>query len=189
MGLKFMALKLNLWNWVALFGIVLIICYIVINYTQEGKDFYEATIKNLQFMVICILVAACIYFYLMYSKKAVWAKAWEVLQASCENYKGGLAVYGMRYKQIMAKKPFLHRIEPHIAYIYIGEFFENGKKASIMLNAMHPPLGDVMHTWNYAISKKEIDILNKQGITLEEAVSKVAEVKKASESVEEEKVW
>jgi len=181
--------KLSLMQSGALVAFAALLFYVVLFHTDQGRGalvWFNANAPAV-FMLSFALLAA--YFWFKAEKKDEWAECWEVLEASLEV--GGLRVYGLVKNQIlsgpkMGVMPIMpSRIEPHMAYLYIGDFFMQGARQSFMLNGKKPARGDMLQAWDYALTEKQIKELQKSGVSLEDAYSKIAEIKKADNAAQE----
>jgi len=76
-------------------------------------------------------------------------------------------------------------IMPHNAWLAVGELLGPGKQYSALIEGTNLS-GTVLRFWPWAMDDKYINILQKKGITLEEAFQKIQEVKKADETVKTE---
>ena len=76
-------------------------------------------------------------------------------------------------------------IMPHNAWLAVGELLGPGKYYSALIVGTDLS-GTVLRFWPWAMDDKYINILQKKGITLEEAFQKINEVKKADETVKTE---
>lgn len=174
-------MKINPFYAIGAMGIFIVVLTIFSLYTAEGRAILEWVQQNGATVIIAVLLLAAFYFYLLSQSKNVWLPCWEVFDASCENRNGGLYRYGFK-PLALRDKVMPTKVEPFLAYLFVGTFFD-AHKCSFLLTGTKPPKGDIIASWDYALSDRQIRELQKQGISLEEAFAKIAEIKKANESI------
>lgn len=181
-------LKINIVQAASIVGVIVLAIFLFINFTQQGKDSVAWISQNGTGVLIACLLLAAVYFYMQNQIKPAWADPWEVLKAACNHPEGGFRTYGFRYKELCSyKHPILiTRIEPHMAYLFTGTvFFESGKCYTFMLDGRRPAKGGMLQAWPYELAPREVKELQKSGVSLEEAYTKIREVKQLDNAVRE----
>ena len=181
-------MKINLVQAISVVAVLVLAIFLFVNFTEQGKGSVAWINQNsMAILIVCLLLVA-FYFYRQNQIKPTWAEPWEVLKAACRHKEGGFRTYGIRYRELCSyNNPILiTRIEPHMAYLFAGTvFFDSGKFYTFMLDGRRPAKGIMMQAWPYELTPREVKELQKSGVSLEEAYTKIREIKQLDNTVKE----
>jgi hypothetical protein len=173
---------------VAFVVFVVLVGYAFFSYTQEGREIKERIMAYSVYIFLLVFFLIAVYFAWKNQVKDEWAEAWEVLRMACEGREGGFRNYGFKYRELMMIEPPIYpiRIEPHMAYIWVGQFWGNGKTYSFMFDGKRPASGRIYQAWSYELRPQEIKELQRSGVSLEEAYAKIREIRQLDEAANKE---
>lgn len=144
---------------------------------------YTCETSNIIYILVAVGAGVFIYYYMRQRRPEVWREARFCLERSING----------RHLMLKGRHDFVdawqhvrevHQIIPHSAWLFIGEFVRPGAQDSVMIIGTDDK-GWVIDKWEKRLEEREIRILRKEGIKLEQALAEVAkaqaDVKRALE--------
>jgi hypothetical protein len=148
---------------------------------------YSCELSNFSYALIGIMGALAIYFYLRGKKGEQWRPAELCFQNSING--GHLKTKHGNWREAWEKVQEVHQILPRSGWLFIGEIAETGICYSALITGTDDK-GWVLDGWAMRLEERQINLLKKQSMKLDQALITVAAEKqridKASEAFKAE---
>jgi hypothetical protein len=140
---------------------------------------YTCELSNFTIAILLLVFGLAIYFYIMNKAGEAWRPAKDCFRLAING--GHLATKRQNWVDAWdaCKEP--HQVIPHNAWLLIGDFVQPGAEYSALITGTDNR-GWVLDLWRYPLQERQIQILKKQGMKLDQALLEVAKAKQQVEA-------
>lgn len=144
---------------------------------QDAKGGYVCQLSNVSYILIFGAGGLILLWYLRRKRELVWRPAKDCLRWSFEN--GHLKTENGRdnFVSVWQHVKETHQIIPHNGWLFVGDFVKPGAEYTAMVVGTDET-GWVLDLWRSPLVERQIQVLKKQGMKLEQALTEVAEAQK-----------